>query len=51
MAERRALTIALGDLKIPIASRDDLVKMKNASGRETDLADVAALTAPELTDD
>ncbi len=43
----RALTIALGDLTIPIAGRDDLIKMKNASGRPTDLADVAALTEPE----
>jgi hypothetical protein len=44
---QRALTIALGDIEIPIASRDDLIKMKNASGRPTDLADVAALTEPE----
>ncbi|HEY7830827.1 MAG TPA: hypothetical protein VIC06_09720 [Solirubrobacteraceae bacterium] len=43
----RALTIALGELTIPIAGRDDLIKMKNASGRPTDLADVAALTEPE----
>jgi hypothetical protein len=43
----RALTITLGDLNIPIASRDDLIKMKNASGRPTDLADVAALTEPK----
>lgn len=43
----RALKIALGDLTIPIAGRDDLIKMKNASGRLTDLADVAALTEPE----
>jgi hypothetical protein len=44
---RRALTIALGNLTIPIAGRDDLIKMKRASGRPTDLADVAALTEPE----
>ena len=43
----RALTIVLGDIEIPIASRDDLIKMKNASGRPADLADVAALTEPE----
>jgi hypothetical protein len=43
----RALTIALGDLAIPIAGRDDLIKMKSASGRPTDLADIAALTEPE----
>lgn len=44
---RRALMIALGDLTIPIADRDDLIKMKQASGRPTDLADIAALTEPE----
>jgi hypothetical protein len=44
---RRALTITLGDLTIPIAGRDDLIKMKRASGRPTDLADIAALTEPE----
>jgi hypothetical protein len=43
----RALTIALGDLAIPIAGRDDLIKMKSAGGRPTDLADIAALTEPE----
>jgi hypothetical protein len=43
----RALTIALGNLTIPIAGRDDLIKMKNASARPNDLADVAALTEPE----
>jgi hypothetical protein len=42
----RALAIALGDLTIPIAGRDDLIKMKRASGRPTDLADIAALTEP-----
>jgi len=44
---RRALTIALGDLTVPIAGRDDLIQMKRASGRPTDLADIAALTEPE----
>jgi len=48
---KRALTIALGDLTIPIAGRDDLIKMKNASGRPADLADVAALTEPEHNTD
>jgi hypothetical protein len=43
----RALPIALGDLTIPIASRDDLIAMKRASARPTDLADIAALTHPE----
>jgi hypothetical protein len=44
---RRALRIGLADLTISIAGRDDLIKMKRASGRPTDLADVAALTEPE----
>ena len=47
---RRALTIALGDGTVPIAGRDDLIAMKRASGRPTDLADVAALTEPEHDD-
>jgi hypothetical protein len=44
---RRALRIALGDLTVAVAGRDDLIKMKRASGRPTDLADIAALTEPE----
>jgi hypothetical protein len=47
LLRRRALTIALGDLQIPIAGRDDLIQMKRASGRPIDLADIAALTEPE----
>jgi hypothetical protein len=47
---RRALTIALGDLTIAVAGRDDLIQMKRASGRPTDLADIAALTEPEHDD-
>lgn len=43
----RALLITLGDHPIPIASRDDLIKMKRAAGRQIDLSDVAALTEPE----
>jgi hypothetical protein len=43
----RALLITLGDHAIPIASRDDLIKMKRASGRPIDVADIAALTEPE----
>jgi hypothetical protein len=43
----RALRIALGNLKILIAGRDDLIQMKRASARPTDLADIAALTEPE----
>jgi hypothetical protein len=44
---QRALKIALGDHTIAIAGRDDLIQMKRASGRPTDLADIAALTEPE----
>jgi hypothetical protein len=43
----RALLITLGDHPIPIASRDDLIKMKRAAGRPVDLADIAALTEIE----
>lgn len=40
----RALVIALGALRIPVAGRDDLIRMKLARGRPIDRADVAALT-------
>jgi hypothetical protein len=43
----RALVITLGDQPIPIASRDDLIRMKRAAGRPVDLSDVAALTEAE----
>jgi len=43
----RALVIAPGGHPIPIAGRDDLIRMKRAAGRPTDLADIAALTEPE----
>lgn len=43
----RALTIALDDVHIPVAGRDDLIRMKLARGRPIDRADVAALTDPE----
>jgi hypothetical protein len=39
----RAHRVALGDLSIPIAHRDDLLKMKRAAGRPQDLADVRLL--------
>jgi hypothetical protein len=44
---KRALLITLGNHPIPIASIDDLIKMKRATGRPVDLADIAALTEPE----
>lgn len=44
---RRALVIALGDRSVPIASRDDLIRMKRASGRPVDISDIAALTEAE----
>lgn len=39
----RAHEVTLGDLSIPIAHRDDLLKMKRAAGRPQDLADVELL--------
>ena len=44
----RALVISLGDMRVPVAGRDDLIRMKLARGRTTDLADVAALTDREV---
>ena len=43
----RALTISLGPHEIPVAGRDDLIRMKKAAGRPIDLEDIAALTEPE----
>lgn len=43
----RSLVIALGEHKIPIVGRDDLIRMKRASGRPIDLEDIVALTEPE----
>ncbi len=43
----RALLIAVGEHSIPIAGRDDLIRMKRARGRPVDLADIAALTEAE----
>jgi hypothetical protein len=39
----RAHEVALGDLSIPIAHRDDLLRMKRAAGRPQDLADIQLL--------
>ena len=44
----RALEIHLGELKLAVAGRDDLVGMKRASARPVDLEDIAALS--ELDD-
>jgi hypothetical protein len=40
----RALEIRLGELKLAVAGRDDLIGMKRASARPVDLEDLAALT-------
>lgn len=45
---KRALVIALDDLRVPVAGRDDLIRMKLARNRPVDRADVAALTDPEI---
>lgn len=42
----RALVIALDEVRIPVAGRDDLIRMKLARGLPVDRADVAALTDP-----
>lgn len=39
----RAHEIPLGDLSVPIAHRDDLLKMKRAAGRAQDIADIQLL--------
>jgi hypothetical protein len=44
---RGALEIGLGEMKIAVAGRDDLINMKRASARSIDLDDVAALTEPD----
>jgi hypothetical protein len=43
----RALVISLNEARVPVAGRDDLIRMKLARGRQIDRADVAALTDPE----
>jgi hypothetical protein len=43
----RALRVSLENCTIPIAGRDDLIRMKRASARPIDLSDIAALTEPE----
>ncbi len=41
----RALVVEMGGLRIPVVGLDDLIRMKQASGRSQDLSDIAALTA------
>lgn len=43
-----ALRVRLGDIEVPVVGLDDLIHMKLARGRPVDLADVAALTDPEV---
>lgn len=42
----RALVISIDEARVPVAGRDDLIRMKLARGRPIDRADVAALTDP-----
>jgi hypothetical protein len=43
-----ALRVRLGDIDVPVVGLDDLIQMKLARGRPIDLADVAALTDPDV---
>ena len=43
----RAHLVAMRDLKVPVASRDDLLSMKRAAGRPHDLADIRLLESLE----
>jgi hypothetical protein len=43
----RAYDVPLGDVTVPIAHRDDLLRMKRASGRPQDLEDVRLLESLE----
>lgn len=43
----RALMIDVGDRTLAIVGRDDLIRMKRATGRPVDIADITALTEPE----
>lgn len=44
---QRALSVDLGGLMVRVAGKDDLIRMKQASGRPQDLEDIAALAAPK----
>ncbi len=43
---KRAMVVSVGRVRVPVAGRDDLIRMKLARGRPVDEADVAALTDP-----
>ena len=45
----RALQVRLGEIEVPVVDLDDLIQMKLARGRPVDLADVAALTDPDIS--
>jgi hypothetical protein len=44
----RALRVRLGEIEVAVVDLDDLIRMKLARGRPVDLADVAALTDPDV---
>lgn len=44
----RALEIELGEIRLAVAGRDDLISMKRASARPVDLEDLAALTDADV---
>jgi hypothetical protein len=47
---RGALEIELGELRLAVAGRDDLISMKRASARPVDLEDLAVLTELDAED-
>ena len=44
---KAALVVELDGIEVPIASLDDLIRMKRAAGRPADLDDIAVLTEVE----